>query len=231
LQAVILAAGLGSRLRPFTDFLPKSLLVIKKKSLIEHSLAKIKANGINDVVIVIGYLGHEIIEKLKKWKDMNISFIENKDYARTGTMESFRIAGRIVYEDILLIEGDIYYENNCIKYLLETNDKDVTLVRKYSGSDEILVWTDKKNNLKKLVRASNDIERQEAYGEMVGISKLSIEYSKQLWKCNKENYWDSMLSISRDYPVKCLYKDIETYEIDTVSDYYFVKNVIESKKG
>ena len=64
MKAVILAAGMGIRLRPLTEKLPKGLIKIGEKSLLEHSLDILSENGLKNVIIVIGFLGELIKQKL-----------------------------------------------------------------------------------------------------------------------------------------------------------------------
>jgi len=64
MKAMILAAGLGTRLRPLTDTIPKALVTVKGKTLLEHSIRYLKSNGVSSIIINIHYLGEQIIDFL-----------------------------------------------------------------------------------------------------------------------------------------------------------------------
>ena len=66
MRAIILAAGLGTRLKPLTDNAPKALLKIKDKTLLELQIKKIKASGINEIVINVHHFADKIIEFLEQ---------------------------------------------------------------------------------------------------------------------------------------------------------------------
>ncbi len=80
MKAVIVAAGMGTRLRPMTETLPKGLIEIGGKTLLEHSLKALKDNGIKEIIIVIGFLGDMIKQKLSNEFDgVKITYVENKN--------------------------------------------------------------------------------------------------------------------------------------------------------
>lgn len=106
MKAIILAGGLGTRLRPLTENTPKPLLPIKGKPIIEHALLNFKKHGITDVVLSIGYRADLIKEYFgdgSKW-GMNISYcVENEPL---GTGGAIREASRGINETFLAINGD-----------------------------------------------------------------------------------------------------------------------------
>jgi len=78
MKAVILAAGAARRLVPMINSIPKCLIKIGDKSILENQLDALQFYGIEDVLIVVGYLKEQIIEKIgNQYKTMNISYIEN----------------------------------------------------------------------------------------------------------------------------------------------------------
>ena len=88
--AVILAAGLGIRFRPFTHTIPKGLIEIGGETLLERSLKNLSMHGIQRVVLVIGHLGDMIRRRLNEHcRGMEITYGENQKYATTGSMYSF----------------------------------------------------------------------------------------------------------------------------------------------
>lgn len=82
MKAIILAAGIASRLRPLTDTQPKCLLKIGKRCLLERTMDALISNNIKEFIIVTGYRQQQIIDFLqKRYPLQNITFIYNERYA------------------------------------------------------------------------------------------------------------------------------------------------------
>lgn len=109
MKAMILAAGLGKRMRPLTDKTPKPLLCVGGKSLIVYHLEQLKALRITDVVINISYLGEEIVAALgdgREW-DLNLHYSAEDEPLETGgaILQALPLLGD---EPFLLINGDVW---------------------------------------------------------------------------------------------------------------------------
>jgi mannose-1-phosphate guanylyltransferase len=89
LKAVILAGGLGTRLRPFTLLLPKPMLPVGPKPILEHIIEWLKANGIKNIVVSTGYLGRMIEEYFRNGSELGV----NIEYARSN--RPLGIAGQL----------------------------------------------------------------------------------------------------------------------------------------
>jgi len=87
MKAMILAAGLGNRMRPLTDVLPKPLLEVKGKALIVWHLEKLARNGFKDVVINIAHLGFKIPEYLGDGSKYGLNIVYSDEQA-SGALES-----------------------------------------------------------------------------------------------------------------------------------------------
>ena len=81
MNAIILAAGLGTRLRPLTDNTPKALVEVGGKTMLEHQILKLKKAGFNNIVINIHYFGEQIIEFLERNNNfgLNIKISDERD--------------------------------------------------------------------------------------------------------------------------------------------------------
>lgn len=111
-KAMLLAAGRGKRLKPLTDTVPKPLLKIGSKSLIEQNIEKLKASGIEEVVINVSYRAKQIIEHVGDGKryGLKITFsYEPKSPLGTGggILQALRLLGD---EPFILLSSDIWTE-------------------------------------------------------------------------------------------------------------------------
>jgi len=79
MKTLIIAAGDGTRLRKYTKSIPKSLILLDKKSLIEIIIGKCKNLGLNDFIIVTGYLEEKLKRDVNKM-GINVEFVSNPDF-------------------------------------------------------------------------------------------------------------------------------------------------------
>lgn len=132
---VILAAGIGKRLLPYTMEMPKCLVEINNKAIIENILDSLLpfSDRINKVLIVVGYKKDDIIEKLKgKYKELKINYIINDIYRETNNIYSLWLTGKYIKKDLILFESDVFFDHEIIKDLFNT-DKNIALVDEYES--------------------------------------------------------------------------------------------------
>eukprot|EP01050_Picozoa_sp_SAG11_P031177 SAG11_NODE_9573_length_899_cov_1.652500_1_plen_162_part_10 len=110
-QAIIVAAGLGSRLRPFTDDIPKCFVPVAGKPMIEHTLAAFRSSGVDDIVIVRGYKGEEF-ERRKTELGAGVQLVENPDYASTEVLQSFMVSEPKWGESFYVAYSDIVFADS-----------------------------------------------------------------------------------------------------------------------
>ena len=117
--AVILAAGLGSRLKDRTKNMPKGFLEINGKSLIEESIKKLISVGIKEIIIGTGYLP-EFFEGLKT-KYNCVKCVFNPKYAETGSAYTLYNMKDVIKSDFLLLESDLIYEKRALDILISSS--------------------------------------------------------------------------------------------------------------
>lgn len=122
MQAVILAAGKGERLRPLTDDKPKSLLPICNKPLIDYLIEKLRNIGIDEIAVVVAYQKEKIIEHLK---EKNVKIIEQKEI--NGTASALYCSKNFVKDKFLAIYGDLFFEDN-LENFVKNNETTVGVV-------------------------------------------------------------------------------------------------------
>lgn len=182
---------MGIRLRPVTEKLPKGLIKIEGKTLLEYSFSTLKENGMKEVIIVVGFLGEAIKQKFgREYRGLRITYVTNEEYSKTGSMYSFSKAKDTIRNDgIILLESDLLYEPKAIKLLLDSNYKDCILVAKLSGSgDEVYICVDDNQRIIELGKNISAESKRNAIGELVGISRFSKEFLCKLFKKAAEEY-------------------------------------------
>lgn len=180
-KAVILTAGMGTRLRNITnDEIPKPFLKINGKPLIERSIEKLKDSGIKEIILVTGHLDY-FFEELKK-KYSEIRTVKNEEYSVTGSMASFYCSKDLVGDDdILLLEGDLIYEKRVLDILLSLEEKDAILLSEDKKmSDDYYVELSPENNINKITNNLSEINGN--FGEWTGIQKVSNDLCKAMFK-------------------------------------------------
>ncbi|MBW2143585.1 MAG: 2-aminoethylphosphonate--pyruvate transaminase [Deltaproteobacteria bacterium] len=188
-QAVILAAGIGSRLKGVVDDKPKGFLKLGEKPIIEESIAKLVRSGVTDIVIVSGYR-HDYYDELTK-KYPFVTTVKNPDFAVTGSMYSFYMARERIRGDILLLESDLIYEYDVLQVLQNSVYSDSILVSGRTGSgDEVYVGVDGD----RIVCLSKDIQKNKRLGgELVGISRISLDLYREMVGLAKDMFDTSPL--------------------------------------
>ena len=147
MNAIILAAGLGTRLRPLTDNTPKALVVVGGKTMLEHQILKLKKAGFNNIVINIHYFGEQIVEFLKANDNfgLNIKISDERDLL-LDTGGGIAKAGCMFDNDapILVHNVDIFTNLDLVKVYNEGAKHDVMLVTEKPRSNRVLYF---KNNV------------------------------------------------------------------------------------
>lgn len=121
MQAIILAAGYGSRLRPLTDSMPKCLTEINGKPLLVNALEILADHNITETIIVLGHMREKIIEQIGfQWNGMKITYVENTQYRNTNNVYSLYLTKDYIYEDVILLECDLFYQADLIETILNS---------------------------------------------------------------------------------------------------------------
>ena len=111
MKAIILAAGMGTRLRPLTNDTPKSLVKVAGEPMIERQIRFLKEKGIHEIVVVTGYL-HEKFEYLKE--RFGVKLIHNDKYDVYNNVYTMYLV-RDYLSDAFVTEADVYMTNNFIR--------------------------------------------------------------------------------------------------------------------
>ncbi|HLD64122.1 MAG TPA: phosphocholine cytidylyltransferase family protein, partial [Candidatus Peribacteraceae bacterium] len=120
MKAVILAAGVGSRIADTAEGLPKPLLPVSGTPILGRIFTDLRNVGITEVLVTTGYGADQIIEYTKgdAGHDLSISFVNNPKFADTNYIYSLWLARDDLHDDVLLFHGDMVYEASLLQQLL-----------------------------------------------------------------------------------------------------------------
>ena len=220
-EAVILAAGLGSRLGDENDGKPKGLLQLGRQSIIEESIEKLIKSGIEKIWIVTGHQS-ESFEELPKLYESKVSLVMNPDFKQSGTLHSLSMIADKVSPPFLLLESDIIFEYRAIESALNHHSEDCILLSGFSDcGDEVFVETCRD----KLVLMSKNINElgSSPAGELVGIVKIGSELFKKMMQFYKQDpkhkmadyETDALVAVAAEASISCLIiDDLVWSEID-----------------
>ncbi len=132
MQAVILAAGIGKRLRPLTDFVPKCLVEVNGKPILVNTLEILESYGIEETILIVGYLREKVYETVgDRFGKMRISYVENLEYNTTNNVYSLWFAKDHLNRDTILLESDVYFEGTLIDKLLSERESCTVLLDRF----------------------------------------------------------------------------------------------------
>jgi len=200
-EAVILGAGLGSRLKGMTAEMPKGFIEIGGAPMVERSVRKLIEKGVERIYIGTGHCA-EHYERLAA-RYPCVETVRNPRYATTGSMRTLYELGDKVKGDFLLLESDLIYDDIGLFVLLNDPRRDVLLASGATMSgDEVYLQADDTGRLVKLSKKRGDLARID--GELVGITKLSraaldrmCAYSEETFDSNpKLDYESAMAAVS-----------------------------------
>ncbi|MBC8286714.1 MAG: phosphocholine cytidylyltransferase family protein [Nitrospinae bacterium] len=232
-KAVILAAGMGLRLKELGKDMPKGFIRLGDRPIIEHSLRSLIACGIRDIMIVTGHKG-EYYENLKETYP-EISTVENSKFAETGTMCSLGCARGFVDADFILLESDLIYDPVAITGLLNAPHNDCLLLSGTTNAgDEVYVGA-VENRMTGISKNRDHIKN--SIGEYVGIAKISKQLYDRLLQVADPNLklsydMECMAQIASEHPIYLLRMEgLHWAEIDDLAQLTRAQKVWERIKA
>ena len=201
MKAIFIAAGRGSRLGSLTEDLPKPLVDINGKSIIERQIELLRKKNIDDIIIVTGY-------KKEKFEFKNVKYIFNSNFLIDEQAGSLMSARQKFSGDVLIMFGDILFDEHILQQVLDSNgDISIAIDKDWEKSyqerndnpidkaDKVLLKNEK---IIKISAKQIDLQQNEDTGELLGIMKLSsngskilIEHYERLEKNHTGNFHDA----------------------------------------
>jgi choline kinase len=242
MKAVILAAGVGSRIRPLTGNCPKSLLKVGGHTILEMMILHIRDCGITDVVFVLGYLQEQIKAYVThNFPELKAHFITNEQYATTNTGFSLMLARDLVAgSSFIKFDADVVFDKAILSQLIDCEHDNALCIDKniQLDAEEIKVIIKEQN---RVVKANKTVNPKEAIGESIGIEKICAETSIQLFdelktmmqdSQNHQEYYEAAYErlIEKNVPFYALdISGLKWIEIDTKEDFITAKKIFNSK--
>jgi len=241
-DALILSAGMGKRLKKLTKNSPKTLLHINGKSMIQQIIEKLSKNNITNIVIILGYKAEAIKKELDNGKKfgVKIDYLINKKYDKTENIYSVKIAEKkLLGKSFILLNSDVIFTNQVLNQL--TLDKeDITLVvnlRKELTDEDMKIKLSNKN----IIEISKKINSNIADGEYLGILKVKSKETKCFFNSINETlkekgpnvYYEQALQklIDNNHTINYLHVDnTECMEIDFNHDLNMAREIFQRKE-
>lgn len=226
MRAILLAAGMGSRLRPLTLTTPKSLTVVNEKPLAERQIEFLKEKGIDEIIIVTGYL-NEKFEYLKE--KYGVKLVYNPKYNVYNNIYTMYLVKEYL-EDTYVIDADVYISNNFIL----SNPKQSTYFSTYKKDFEN-EWEITFNENRQVTEVN--VKSGDGY-ILSGVSYWSkrdgeIIVKKLEEKMNTNDYgnlyWDDIVKENIKDLDLCIniIESADIYEIDSIEELEAVKRIVE----
>lgn len=237
MQAILLTAGMGSRLKPFTEEKPKSMVEIHGKALIEYMFDQLIDVGVNEVILIVGYKKECIIQRYgEMYKNLRLTYIENQLYESTNNVYSLYMAKGYIDDEVLLVEGDVFLEKSIMNKMIGGQTDCGILVSRFNPEtmNGSIIRCDEDMAVKQLIikRDQQYIQNIQEYYKTVNAYYFSKEFFVEKYMPLLEYYINSQ---SRDsyyelvlgaliYFGNNTIKAIEIpeeswYEIDDLADY------------
>ena len=240
-KALIVAAGLGSRLKNHTENLPKCMLDFNGKTLLQRQLSSYKKCGIDEISLIRGYKKNKINYK-------GLKYFDNDNYKNNNILNSIFYGEKFINGNILIAYSDILFEPFVVQRAIES-DHDISVVvdidwrdyyidrKEHPLSEAENVIFNSNNEVLKIGKIAT--EKEEVHGEFIGMLKLNhrgCEIFKQNFHRVKKFFWNKPFQRSKIFQkayltdmiqelvdigvkVHCVIIERGWKEIDTVEDY------------
>lgn len=196
MQAIILAAGMGKRLKELTQNNTKCMVKVNGVSLIDRLLHQLERQQLSRIVIVVGYEGKKLIDYIATLGiHTPIVYVDNAIYDKTNNIYSLALAKNyLVEEDTLLFESDVIIEESAIEALVQDPRDTLAMVDKYeSWMDGTCVKLDEYDNIAAFVPGKSfDYKEREEYYKTVNIYKFSKHFSQDIYVPFLEAYCSAL---------------------------------------
>ena len=246
-SVIIVAAGLGSRLKKYTNDLPKCMLDFGGKTLLQRQIEAFNENGLNKISVIRGF-------KKEKINYPDLTYFENKEYKNNNILNSLMYAEEALNGHVIVSYSDILFEKEVVDRLMKS-EHDISIVvdidwrgyyvdrNEHPINEAENVIFDANNNVVEIGKILTN--KHDVHGEFIGMMKFSprgSEIFKKHFHRSKELFWDKPFQRAKIFqkayitdmiqemsdlgvPIHCVIIERGWKEIDTEEDY---KNALKA---
>ena len=247
MQAIILAAGMGKRLKELTSNATKCMVEVNGEMMIHKTLMHLEKLNLNKIVLVVGYEGQQLMDYVNSLGlKTPVEYVVNDVYDKTNNIYSLYLAKEyLLQDDTLLLESDLVYEEAVIRKLVDTPYPSLVLVDKFeSWMDGTCITVDEDDNITSFVsKREFDFTKTDEYYKTVNLYKFSKNFSRTHYvpfldayinALGNNEYYEQVLRVIAllDKPdLKALPLHGEKwYEIDDVQDLDIAESLLAGKE-
>jgi len=236
MKALILASGTGRRLRPLTDHVPKSLIKIGDKTILDYQMESLTGHGVSKIIITTGPFEEKLISHVQGNYPAEVTFVNNPRYEVTNYIYTLWLTKSLVDEDVILLHGDLLFDSILIGKLIEAEGNRALVNKRIKPPKKDFKALIKNN---RVVKIGVEFSGPDAYfcapmykfsmGDFLHwVGEIEKFIEKGHTSCYAE---DAFNEISGEIVLRPLFFDEFCIEIDTVSDLKKAQNWMRSKAG
>jgi choline kinase len=223
MKAIIMAAGIGSRLKELNGDRPKCLIETDGVSLISRSVAMLEARGIIDISVITGYRSELVRRELQD----RVKFLHNPYFEVTNSIASLWLAKHLLCDDVILMNADLYYEAAVLDTALAQTGNAVML-----SDCTRIIDADFRFGVQgsRILKTGNQLTNQETDCEYVGIVRIDRRFIETFRKRLEtmiasgdfKNWWEGVLYAFIQDGVTISHQDVQGAfwsEVDHLGDY------------
>jgi len=215
MKAVILAAGEGKRLKPFTEDMPKVMLPLANKPILEYILEALIKNGVHDIVLVVGFKKERIMNYFGNGQKYGVRIDYVIQEKQIGTGHALLQAESYLDEDFLVLPGDNIIDKKSVSSIIQTKGHTALLIEKSHTPSKYGVVQTKNDVIIDIIEKPATAELNEVSTGIYRFNLTIFDFLKKAMKEGKNNITDAVqLLIKRGN--KIYFKDGEGGWMDVV---------------
>jgi choline kinase len=235
-RAVILCAGVGQRLAPMGWDLPKCLLPVAGRTILDHALAALSIRETRSVTLVVGHRRELVESEAHRQTGLALDSVYNPDYATTNTIYSLWLARHHLADGFLLLNGDVLFDGSILDRLLVQPSSSVAVAVARCGSEDVKVAVDGAGCV---LRIGKQLPPEQCLGESVGLARFDRDFALELVEALEEFvvrrgerglFFEAAVesTLARRSLRCCPIDDLRAIEIDTPEDYGAARRMWEA---